>query len=474
MTVSLFCCLIFDRMVLIMSTSTSWAERQKFIYIAGIVIALVLFLIVFLASKFWPAAATCVDGKRNQDEQGVDCGGACGTICHEQATSLTTDWVKTFEVREGWYSAVAYIENKNQAIIEKAPYEFIFYDSLGGEIDRRSGIAFIPPRQKFPVFEGRFQFDVDPSKVEFKFTEDNIHWYPVQEKERFVSVEDQTLVGSETSPRLWANLENSHYKDLEDIPVTTIIYTDGQPIAASQTYVENLPAKEKVRFTYTWPNAFPIPPRTCNKPIDVIVAIDRSGSMNDDQDSPPQPITDVLSSAGKFTELLSKDDRLAVVSFATEASLDTRLSESVEVARAAIRDTIILPPDEQGYTNLGDALKRAYEEYGRQGSKRTDRFVIALTDGLTNWPEDPDGETYALKQAELLRSEGVVVYTIGLGEKVNGDFLRSVATTNDHYFLSPTVEDLSSVYTEIGTTLCAQGPSTIQVQPLVRERYVRD
>ena len=54
-----------------------WRLRKQII--SGLVIFLILFLIsylIFLTIR-GPVAASCFDGKKNQGEEGIDCGGPC-------------------------------------------------------------------------------------------------------------------------------------------------------------------------------------------------------------------------------------------------------------------------------------------------------------------------------------------------------------------------------------------------------------
>lgn len=57
---------------------------------------------------------------------------------------------------------------------------------------------------------------------------------------------------------------------------------------------------------------------------------------------------------------------------------------------------------------------------------------------------------------DALRYNGVIVYTIALGSNVSStgrNILRACATTPDYYFLSPTTNDLQTVFRQIGDSL---------------------
>ena len=72
---------------------------------------------------------TCFDGKQNQDESGVDCGGVCEKVCSFQAVKPNIIWSRSFKVSEGIYNAIAYIENPNiRAEAFAVPYVFKIFD----------------------------------------------------------------------------------------------------------------------------------------------------------------------------------------------------------------------------------------------------------------------------------------------------------------------------------------------------------
>jgi len=117
-----------------------------------------------------------------------------------------------------------------------------------------------------------------------------------------------------------------------------------------------------------------------------------------------------------------------------------------------------------GPTNMGDAIALATQEFG---SSRADpqsiKAAILLTDGLANKPfgsgsgEDPQDVAYAITKAEEAGSEGVKIFTIGLGDngEINEDMLKTIAEkTQAEYYHAPDQEDLEDIYLQISTRLC--------------------
>ena len=70
--------------------------------------------------------------------------------------------------------------------------------------------------------------------------------------------------------------------------------------------------------------------------------------------------------------------------------------------------------------------------------------VVLLTDGLQTGAASP-----ALAEADALRAQGVLVFTIGLGDEADHGLLRRVATTPDDHLASPSPGDLVAIYQRI-------------------------
>ncbi|MCI5108910.1 MAG: hypothetical protein MRY49_03645, partial [Candidatus Pacebacteria bacterium] len=76
-------------------------------------------------------------------------------------------------------------------------------------------------------------------------------------------------------------------------------------------------------------------------------------------------------------------------------------------------------------------------------------------------------EEISLEFAKTVKGSGTGIYVIGLGNKVNSDYLTKLATSPEYYYPSPSSEDLVRIYREIGTSICKSGPNVIQIIPRV-------
>jgi Mg-chelatase subunit ChlD len=196
---------------------------------------------------------------------------------------------------------------------------------------------------------------------------------------------------------------------------------------------------------------------------DVAVAIDLSGSMNNDGDNPPQPITSVLKAARDFVLRLNKGDQTSLVTFASDAEVVSKLTSDRSLVGTLIENLEIKPESEQGNTNTGDALRYALDELqSERYNKDARRAIVLLTDGLATAP-DPEPETYAREAAALVKAEGVELFTIGLGSSLNEAFLEELATDKKHFFRAPTTQMLGTIYSGITSALCVEGSAQIDI-----------
>ena len=174
--------------------------------------------------------------------------------------------------------------------------------------------------------------------------------------------------------------------------------------------------------------------------LDVALLIDKSGSMAG------SPLAAAQAAAITFLgQLDPAGAQVAVIGFSTSATvLQTLTNDMRAVVRAVGRI------EAGGQTNYRDALEKALVELTSSRARpEVPSVVVLMTDGK------PTDRNLVLRASEDLKSIGAIVYTIGLGPKVDADLLRSVATEPDLYFEAPTESELADVYTLIARRITA-------------------
>jgi len=447
-----------------------WARKRQVTFVA-IIVLLVGALGAGLFALWWYEEPSCSDGRQNQNEVGPDCGGPCPTLCESQAIAPQILWERIFRVTDNQYSLLAFIENQNRtAQARNVPYKFTIYDKDNVVLKVVTGSTFIPPNQQAAIFEGRVRLNEQPARITFSFTED-VTWEPTPEEAQRDQVEitDRTQTGLETSPRVSATLHNNAVNTLKKVEAVAIVYdSDDNAVGASRTFVTNLASDRQKTARFTWPEPFKTDTKVCKEPTDVMLVLDRSGSMNDDQQEPPQPLTDVKNAASFFLDSLTNKDKSGLVSFATDATVEQQLTNTYQSVKDTIQNLSIQEPESEQHTNIAAGINSAREELMSPRQTEDARGAIALlTDGVASRPQkagQPDyAEEVALAAASSTRAAGLDLYVVGLGDGVNESFLQELAGTGDNYFFAPTSDQLASVYRNVTTRICEKGPTSVRI-----------
>jgi len=167
-------------------------------------------------------------------------------------------WTRAFKVRDGSYSAVAYIENPNDnAGYVLRPYKFSLYDSQNILIAERTGITFVMPGGITPVYEA----DIDTGNriathAYFEFT-DAPQWLQLTDQSNTTKVTNRQLSGESTAPRIDATVTNTDVSARTDVTLVAVVFdTAGNAFAASATHIDRLEVGQSQQIVFTWPNPF--------------------------------------------------------------------------------------------------------------------------------------------------------------------------------------------------------------------------
>lgn len=172
-------------------------------------------------------------------------------------------------------------------------------------------------------------------------------------------------------------------------------------------------------------------------PMQVALVIDCSGSMYGAN------IAEAKKAALSFAErtLSTPNRQLAVVAFPGGVKTPPT-SEMDKVKRAISALTPI------GSTPMGEGLNEARNLIRPKAGVQ--RVFLILTDGH---PDDPDG---TLAEIHRLRTSGARVITVGVGEMVQQDFLRSLASRpTDYHFCGESLQ-LEGTFINLATQLAGE------------------
>ncbi len=442
-----------------------WALWRRVQYATGFFAMCGMFgVLIYFANFYQPA--NCNDRLQNGLETGIDCGGGCVQICAADIIPPRIVWAESFEISPGKYNAVAYVENYNQT--EGTPELSYTLQLFSGEelVAERVGKTVLPPNSAYPIFEGRVEVDVEkPVTSTNLILEPAELWLPASADRGHFRSADINLKGADTNPQLSVKIENTTLNASNNIEVVATIFNEaGEAVTASQTYIERIEGQSTKDIVFTWPNPIAKTVKNCVIPTDVALAIDLSGSMNNDGNDPPEPITTALKAASSFAGSLKENDQISLITFDSLSELVSPLT----VARSSVVTDIlgleIKPTEETGFTNTSAALLSAQAELNSERHNADARRVLVLlTDGLPTASGNQDIVIETETTAKLLDDSGIEVYAIGLGQGVDQQFIRNIASSISNSYFAPTGEDLDKIYEEITSSLCEFGPTKIEI-----------
>lgn len=227
-----------------------WSVRRQLIFFF-LAVLFVAVLVAILLWRFWPESS-CTDGRQNQNETGVDCGGVCSAVCLNEVQPARVLWARILPLPGGAYDVAALVENPNpDLVLVSLPYNLRLFDDDNLFITRLAGRVALGPREQFIVFEtnvnvGRRR----PARARLDFSGQAI-WQRGEDRLALV-VTDRRFTAS--PPLLEARLTNNSRRSYRGIRVAAVLSDDRRnAIAASLTAVEELAPGAAKEISFSWP-----------------------------------------------------------------------------------------------------------------------------------------------------------------------------------------------------------------------------
>lgn len=164
-----------------------------------------------------------------------------------------------------------------------------------------------------------------------------------------------------------------------------------------------------VVLALTEPQWNPQPQQIRRQGRDVVILLDTSRSMLAEDIKPNRLERSKLA----ITDLLEvlRGDRVAIVTFAGNATVKCPLTQDYAFVRMALAD-ISTESNSRGGTMIGDAIRMAADEvFDKQSREYKD--LIIITDG-------EDHDSFPVEAAKKAAEEGIRIIAIGLGDDATG------------------------------------------------------
>lgn len=208
-------------------------------------------------------------------------------------------------------------------------------------------------------------------------------------------------------------------------------------------------------------------PNIHSNPTDIVLILDRSGSMT-------QSLPSLKSAADLFIDIIDEatdsaqdgqiggGSHIGIVSFATTATQDTQLVTSVAELKTAVNDL-----SAGGSTNHEDAFTKALALFDPASSN--EKVMVMFTDGVTTAGGPPTPVATAAK------AQGVIIYVIGLSGNggIDEQALRDWASDPDSAYLAitPDDEELEKLFEDLARNITKPGATDIVIDERVTDCF---
>ena len=178
-------------------------------------------------------------------------------------------------------------------------------------------------------------------------------------------------------------------------------------------------------------------------PTDIALVIDCSGSM-----SVNNKISNAKKAAIRFLDDIDENFQVGLVSFQTQAKLEMTLTEDFSELSRTINNL-----DAGGGNNDEEAIAIARDQV--LVNSQNIKVLVLLADGR------PADSRAMLREADRAKQQDIQLITIGVGNDVDSDLLKQVASTpEDYYFVEESVK-LESTFTTLASRLVTESTARI-------------
>lgn len=209
--------------------------------------------LVFLLQKEPPPS--CFDTIKNQEEEGIDCGGPCKSC--EDIKKLRIFEAVFIPTKEGFVDVAAEVQNDNLAFgVPQLKYTFELYDRDNAMVGSKYGTAYLLPNSTKFVIDQAIKVSKPPKRVKFYFSEPQFKEVKEYIKPRLniLSVRSKVVpegdIGSLVAE---GNVINQTNFNLDKVIVMVLLKDDaGEIIAVNRYEVRTILANENRFFSTRW------------------------------------------------------------------------------------------------------------------------------------------------------------------------------------------------------------------------------
>ncbi len=235
----------------------SWASRRRTTYLSGVI----LFFLIVIGGPilyWWVSSIPPACPIGNLRPSGMS-NGPCSVLDTQYLQPVNVMWARSFKVRDGSYTAVAYVENANpNAGVQHAHYRIGLYDSGNVLIADREGEMFIMPGSITPVLEtGIYTGNRTVVHTYFQITDTSPVWQEATSPAEKITITNQTSSNLDTAPRIDADAQNTSLDTMRNVSFVVVLFDPaGNAFAASGTALSQLDPDSPQPISFNWPEPF--------------------------------------------------------------------------------------------------------------------------------------------------------------------------------------------------------------------------
>ena len=233
----------------------------------NIVLILALFLCLVGTAvyfRYFKLEPTCFDNKRNQNEEGVDCGGPCFSCERLTIRQPKIDWFEIAPLNESQYDLIAQISNPNPNFgLVKLNYAFKYYSASDFLLGEKKGETYILPNQTKYLVEAGINVSQPIERTEIVLAE-----APKAEWQRLTSdfelpdlyvynKQFKILENQPAKAEASGIIKNKSVYDFDKVQIAVVLFDESKKvIGVNKTEARTILAGEERYFSTLWFNQF--------------------------------------------------------------------------------------------------------------------------------------------------------------------------------------------------------------------------
>lgn len=237
--------------------------KRQLVFGSGFVVIIVL--LFFVGYQLFTPKVSCTDGKLNQGEEKIDCGGPCAA-CKESHLA-DVDVLSYYLIPSGKaFDAVSQVRNPNSDYgVPSLQYTFRFYDQARNILGEKKGTTYLLAGQTRYIIESNVSFSSPAAFVAFSIVP-GVVWAPQQHltgqlslpifSKKFETISPPGIGFAKVSGVVQNQTEYSF--STADIHMM-LVDSAKQPIAVGETQINDLRFGESRSFVVLFPTAVVTP-----------------------------------------------------------------------------------------------------------------------------------------------------------------------------------------------------------------------